>query len=163
MMKNYKWILLLLNLGLLLSYLNYSVFKKEETLKNGTLLLFELAPVDPRSLMQGDYMILQYKITENWISENTPRQGYCIVKKDKNKIAQKIRLQSEQIPLNDDEYAIKYNASNPSNISIGAESYFFQEGEAEKFSNAKYGALMVDKKGNSLLIGLYDTNLKKIE
>ena len=64
-MKKYKWIIILLNLVLLLIYFNYSVVKKEELLKNAQFVLFELAPVDPRSLIQGDYMTLRYKILDN--------------------------------------------------------------------------------------------------
>ncbi len=48
-----------LNLLLVLVAFNYSVYTKEKTLEAGTLVLLELAPVDPRSLMQGDYMVLK--------------------------------------------------------------------------------------------------------
>ncbi|MEC3963921.1 hypothetical protein [Flagellimonas halotolerans] len=48
-------------------------------------------------------------------------------------------------------------------IHIGAASCFFQEGEAEKCENAKYGGLKIDAEGNSIFIGLYDDTLKKIE
>ncbi|MFX7329222.1 GDYXXLXY domain-containing protein, partial [Acinetobacter baumannii] len=34
--------------------------QKEMLLKEGQLVLLPLAPVDPRSLMQGDYMALRY-------------------------------------------------------------------------------------------------------
>ena len=47
-------------------------------------------------------------------------------------------------------------------INIGAESYFFQEGDAEKFEKAVYGGLRVDNKGNSVLVGLFDENKKQI-
>ena len=52
----------------------------------------------------------------------------------------------------------KYNG-----VIIGAESYFFEEGQAELFEKACYGGLMVDKNGNSILIGLYDENFEKIK
>ena len=68
-MKKYKWIIILLNLILLMVYFIHSIVKKEELLKDGQLVLFELAPVDPRSLMQGDYMTLRYKISEDIHSE----------------------------------------------------------------------------------------------
>ena len=55
-MKKYSRILIIANLILLLGYFNWSVYKKEQTLKDGQLILLQLAPVDPRSLMQGDYM-----------------------------------------------------------------------------------------------------------
>ena len=63
-MKKYKWAIIVVNLILLLAYFNYSVFQKERILKDGKLILLELAPVDPRSLMQGDYMELWYKISD---------------------------------------------------------------------------------------------------
>ena len=55
-MKKYSSILIIANLVLLLVYFNWSVYQKEQTLKEGQLVLLQLAPVDPRSLMQGDYM-----------------------------------------------------------------------------------------------------------
>jgi uncharacterized membrane-anchored protein len=33
---------------------NYGIFQKEEIKANGEIVLLELAPVDPRSLIQGD-------------------------------------------------------------------------------------------------------------
>ena len=57
-MKKYSRILIIVNLILLLGYFNWSVYQKEQTLKDGQLVLLQLAPVDPRSLMQGDYMRL---------------------------------------------------------------------------------------------------------
>ena len=60
-MKKYSRILIIANLILLLGYFNWSVYKKEQTLKDGQLILLQLAPVDPRSLMQGDYMRLRWQ------------------------------------------------------------------------------------------------------
>ena len=60
-MKKQSRILIITNLLLLLGYLNWSIYQKEQTLRDGQLVLFELAPVDPRSLMQGDYMSLRYR------------------------------------------------------------------------------------------------------
>lgn len=162
-MKKYKWILILLNLMLLLVYFNHSVVKKEELLKDGQLVLLELAPVDPRSLMQGDYMTLRYKISENIHSENIPKRGYCVVFLDSSGIAHKIRFQKDLIPLNEGEYLIEYTSPDSWNVNIGAESFFFQEGKAEHYEKAKFGGVKIDKNGNSLLIGLYNEQLQKIE
>ncbi|WP_351125065.1 GDYXXLXY domain-containing protein, partial [Shewanella sp. T24-MNA-CIBAN-0130] len=46
----------------ILAGINYKIFQQEQLLANGEIILFELAPVDPRSLMQGDYMALNYDI-----------------------------------------------------------------------------------------------------
>lgn len=162
-MKKYKWIIILLNLALLLVYFNQSIVKKEELLKDGQLVLLELAPVDPRSLMQGDYMRLRYKISEELHSENIQKRGYCVVRLDSSGVANRIRFQKDLTPLNEGEFFIEYTSPNQWNVNIGAESYFFQEGQAEKYENAKYGGVKIDKNGNSILIGLYDEHQKKIE
>jgi len=161
-MKKYKWIIILLNLVLLLIYFNYSIAKKEELLKEGQLILLELAPVDPRSLMQGDYMTLRYKISENIDEENMPKRGYCVVVLDKDGKANKVRFQKNLTPLNKGEYLIEYTSSDNWNVNIGAENFFFQEGLAKKYEKAKYGGVKIDKSGNSILVGLYDEQLRKI-
>jgi len=160
-MKKYKWLIILLNLILLLGYFNYSVIKKEDLLKNGRLILLELAPVDPRSLMQGDYMSLRYAIANTIGAEGILKRGYCVVTLDKNGVAHKVRFQENKTPLKAGEYLINYT-SDDWNVNIGAESFFFQEGHAKKYEAAAYGGIKIDGNGNSLLIGLYDKNLKKI-
>jgi uncharacterized membrane-anchored protein len=141
---------------------NKSIFEKEKILSEGKLVLLKLAPVDPRSLMQGDYMRLNYDFSRNISSDSIPKRGYCIIKLDKDGIGTKIRFQNDITPINEGEYAIVYTASNW-RINIGAESYFFEEGQAHKYEVAKYGGMKIDNNGNNILIGLYDENLKKIE
>ncbi|MBK8635115.1 MAG: GDYXXLXY domain-containing protein [Saprospiraceae bacterium] len=161
-MKKYKWPIILANLLILLIYFNTSIFNKEKMLDEGKLLLLELAPVDPRSLMQGDYMSLNYAISTGVAVDSISKRGYCVVKLDSLGVAQRLRIQPEKTPLNDDEWLIAYHNS-AWNMNIGAESYFFQEGTADKYAEAKYGGIKVDGQGNSLLIGLYGENLKPIE
>jgi uncharacterized membrane-anchored protein len=162
-MKKYKWIIILINLIILLGLFNNSILQKEELLTDGQLVLLELAPVDPRSLMQGDYMRLRYAISDNINSDSISKRGFCVVKLEENGIAKKVRIQENKTPINDNEFLIEYTSKKWRNVNIGAESYFFQEGEADKYENAKYGGIKVDSQGNSLLIGLYDENLKRIE
>lgn len=162
-MKKYKWIIILLNLALLLVYFNHSIAKKEELLKDGQLVLLELAPIDPRSLIQGDYMALRYKISEDIHSENIPKRGYCVVRLDSSGVANKIRFQKDLTPLNEGEHLVEYTSPDKWNVNIGAESFFFQEGQAVKYEKAKYGGVKIDKNGNSLLFGLYDEQQQKID
>lgn len=162
-MKKYKWIIILINLIILLGLFNNSIFQKEALLSDGQLVLLELAPVDPRSLMQGDYMRLRYAISENIDYDSISKRGFCVVKVEENRIAKKVRIQENKTPINDSEILIEYTSKGWRGINIGAESYFFQEGEADKYENAKYGGIKVDNQGNSLLIGLYDENRNKIE
>ncbi|MCF6297318.1 MAG: GDYXXLXY domain-containing protein, partial [Flavobacteriaceae bacterium] len=91
------------------------------------------------------------------------KRGFCVVKLEGNGIAKKVRIQESKTPINSNEYLIEYTSKQERGINIGAESFFFQEGEAEKYENAKYGGIKVDNQGNSILIGLFDENRKKIE
>lgn len=152
-------------------FITYAVIKNEKILANGQLVLLELAPVDPRSLMQGDYMDLRYKITElqefnepqiKPQIEILPKKGYFVIVLDSNNIAKKVRIQPIKNPLNNGEYLLKYHKNNYQ-IYLGTESYFFQEGTAEKYEKAKYGALKIDKNGNAILEGLYNKELVKLE
>ena len=163
-MKKLSIVLILINLLLLAGYFIYAVNTKEQILKNGKLVLLKLAPVDPRSLMQGDYMVLNYEINQK-TPDNAPQKGYVMLSKNESGDYKATKFQNylpkdtlSGIPV---EY-IKVNNWNQ-RIRIGAESYFFQEGNAEKFENAVYGGLKIDANGNSVLIGLYDENKKLIE
>lgn len=165
MIKKYKWILIIVNTILIFGLFIQSVFKKETTLEHGQTILFELAPVDPRSLMQGDYMTLRYQVSEQFnisYNDSIPVRGYLIFKVNKDNVATGIRLQPTSKHLGKEELAIQYFISNY-DLNIGSGSYFFQEGEAEKYNNAKYGAVKLDDKGNSILIGLCDEHLKLIK
>lgn len=108
-------------------------------------------------------MRLNYAISNTTRNDSISKRGFCVVKLDSIGVAQKVRIQEQKTPLNDEEFLINYTSRKWRGINIGAESYFFQEGEVLKFDKAKYGGLKVDSNGNSLLIGLYDENRQQIE
>lgn len=162
-MKKYKNWIIGANLLAIIVYFTFTIIQKEKTLKDGKLILLELAPVDPRSLMQGDYMRLRYSIADSITPTEPPPRGYVVVRLNAEGIAKGIRIQNNNTPLNKDEILIKYTMSNRNSLNIGAESFFFQEGHATKYEQAKFGGIRVDNKGNSLLIGLYDESEKIIK
>lgn len=155
-MEGTKWIILL-NVVLLVGYLGYALYDKEKILKDGELVLLELAPVDPRSLMQGDYMRLNYAMGNQLSRQDIPKRGFCVVALSSDHVAEPIRWQGNLTPLHEGERLIRYSFTSRGEMKIGAESYFFQEGKGEPFEKAKYGGLRVDAEGNSLLVGLYDS------
>jgi uncharacterized membrane-anchored protein len=161
-MKKYRWMIILLNLILILGYFSFAVVRKEKLLSDGKLILLELAPKDPRSLLQGYYMQLNYKMTRDLPYNDIPKRGYCVVNILPNGVGEKVRLQKGRTPLSDNEWLIEYT-NDKMRLNIGAESYFFQEGDTAKFEKAKYGGVKVDKDGNSLLVGLFDEQLRQIK
>lgn len=149
------------NLLLLLLFVNRSVVQKEQTLSRGTLILMELAPVDPRSLMQGDYMDLRYAAANRLPGPLPAARGFMVVTVDGHGAATPVRLQLDRTPLKAGEHLIRYFSNNET-IRIGAESYFFQEGRAERFARSRFGGLRVDSRGNNVLVGLYDSSYRYI-
>ena len=165
-MKNSRNIFIFVNLVILIAYFNWSIHAKEQTIDHGRLVLLELAPVDPRSLMQGDYMRLNYKINEVSDSLKLEKRGFCILTINANGSGSRTRFQQNLLQLKKDEIGVKYFSNDTrfgNSIHVGAESFFFEEGQGKKYEQAKYGGIKVDQEGNSVLIGLYDQNLKLIK
>ena len=55
--------LFILVLALQCAWVLYTVAVQESALRAGTVILLETRPVDPRDLLRGDYVILNYKIS----------------------------------------------------------------------------------------------------
>jgi uncharacterized membrane-anchored protein len=144
---------------LVLAAANYTIYQRQQVLDNGQPLLLELRPVDPRSLMQGDYMVLRY--AESLFpprAERTdlPARGALIVQLDANNVATFARV-DDGGELAGNEARLRYKqVDSDGDIRLGAESFFFQEGRAAEFDAARYGVLHVDSDGNSVLVGLAD-------
>ena len=149
-------------LVLILLAVNGMIISKEHVLKNGESLLLKLVPVDPRSLMQGDYMILRYELADvmNHSLVKIPREGAAVVKIDNDKVATYSGIFEGQV-LQEDERIIRFTLRG-GNIRFGAESYFFQEGHGQFYNKAKYGELKVRSDGSTVLAGLCDSDKKRI-
>lgn len=146
----------------ILVVINFLIMQKEEHLVNGERVLLELAPVDPRSLMQGDYMRLDFAIKDDihsaWKEENktvpSPHDGFVIVERDQDNVATFLRL--SQVSNHDQgEIALQYRVRHD-RIQFGTNAFFFQEGDAKVFEESKYGHFRVNEDGELLLTSMYD-------
>jgi uncharacterized membrane-anchored protein len=144
-----------------LATVNFEIYKKEELLTKGTTILLELAPVDPRSLIQGDYMVLRYKIARLQALYEAKNEGYLVIERDANQIAQFKGIYDNKSPLESGMLLLRFRTRG-SEIRLGAESFFFQEGHAKYYENARYGELKVAPSGESVLVGLRDAELKPL-
>lgn len=136
----------------ILAFFIHSVIQKERIIKYGVTVYLELAPVDPRSLMQGDYMQLYYKYRD--YPDSLPKRCYFILSQDANGVGQFVRFQNSNEPLSEGELAILCYRNADEWMSIGADSYFFEEGTAALYEEARYGVLKVGANGKQVLIGL---------
>jgi uncharacterized membrane-anchored protein len=158
-MKRVGTWLVVAGLLLVLGVTNYNIWKKEQVLESGHQVMLELRPVDPRSLMQGDYMILRYSadtFPDAETMKSLPRKGTIVISVDASGVGKFARL-DDGTPLARDDTRLQYKyLVNTGELRLGAESYFFQEGHADVYANAKYGVLRVDESGASVLVGLAD-------
>jgi uncharacterized membrane-anchored protein len=138
------------------------IHKKEMTMASGRVMLLELAPLDPRSLMQGDYMELRYKEAQAIHQESKGgRDGHLVMSVDESGVASFQRVHAAGRPLAPGEHLLRFRRRGKG-IRLGAESFFFQEGHAKYYNGAKYGELRVDDAGNSVLVGLRGQDLERL-
>jgi uncharacterized membrane-anchored protein len=138
---------------LVLGVVNYSIFAKEVIRSHGERVLLELAPVDPRSLMQGDYMALRFTLASQIRAETG---GTVPVLLDDNRVA---RLDPESRP---ESLRLRYRIRQ-GRVWLGTNAYFFEEGDAERFANARYGEFRVDRDtGEAVLVGMIGPDFRAL-
>jgi uncharacterized membrane-anchored protein len=140
------------------------VADKERVLASGQPVYLELEPRDPRSLMQGDYMVLRYAMEADVLARNPPRgKGTLVVALDPRGVATLARLDDGQ-PLAGREQRLRFRhvPGRDPQVRIGAESFFFEEGTADRYDDARYGKLIVDPSGRSVLVGLAGADLRPL-
>ncbi|MBM3617492.1 MAG: GDYXXLXY domain-containing protein [Alphaproteobacteria bacterium] len=152
-------IVFLLGLGVFAG-LNYAIYEKEAVLAHGETMLVELAPVDPRSLMQGDYMRLGFALTRDLKAPKEHANSHVVLQKDAEGIARFIRF-DDGTPLTAGQMKLPYHARHGS-ITLRPDSFLFQEGLRERYQAAKYGIFAYDAKGKAVLAGLADGEKKPI-
>ena len=186
MSNNIKKILLIVNITILFVITGFSAMKEESYKKSENYFYLELTPVDPRSFLQGDYMTLNYDITdkvsdfiynnrtyiyegenENEVEEirelrklADAKKAYIAVRLDENKVAKFVKVTKEKTDEKDLLF-IAYKTDG-FNVDINANSYLFQEGTGDKYQNARYSKVVLV--GNNLrLIDLRDKDFKEIK
>jgi uncharacterized membrane-anchored protein len=139
--------------ALVLVVTNVLIIQKERLLALPQIILLELAPVDPRSLVQGDYLALAYAIARAVPVTNLPADGQLVVTVGADNVARYLRVYAPPSPLAPGELLLRYRIRD-GRLHIGSETFFFQEGTAAAYEKARYAELRVDSSGESLIVGL---------
>lgn len=163
----------LLSLIAVLMLVNWSIAGKEKHLAQGTVVYLELAPVDPRSLMQGDYMALRFRLADDvyrdlpkaedshrWRREVHAADGYMVVSLDEQDVAHYQGLHKGEA-LKGNELLMRYRIRNGS-VKFATNAFFFQEGHEPIYRDARYGRFRVDPAGELLLVAMHDQELKEL-
>lgn len=171
-MSKLKLFIISANMVLVLLFFGFNIVKNEKVLSEGETVLLELRPVDPRSLMQGDYMTLHYEVCNHIYGLEAELNKFCVVQLDDDRVAHFVSLTNDAaVALREDELLLRYSLEKNSwggkFYTIGSDSYFFQEGTAIKYETAKYGMLKVVTKGEMIgtcsLVGLCDADKNLIK
>lgn len=140
-----------------LAIVNFGIHQREQLLTQGRVVLLELAPVDPRSLMQGDYMRLNFALADQAFPSGRRQplaDGRIVAALDARGVG-RFRRFADGRPLARDEIALRYRVrSGQPNFATNA--YFFEEGQAHAYESAAYGEFRVGPDGDMILTGLRD-------
>lgn len=139
---------------------NIGIYRNEQVLASGRSVLLELAPVDPRSLMQGDYMALRFRAADA-LRDQTDREwmdGRAIIGVDSTGVGT-FRRVDDGTPLTPDELAIRYRLRDGA-VKFATNAFFFQEGDGDYYANARFGEFRVSQDGTALLIAVRGEKLE---
>jgi uncharacterized membrane-anchored protein len=139
---------------------NAMIASKEAAIRTGETMYLELAPRDPRSLMQGDYMALDYQVERSaFQGRGADRRGKLVVRLEENRVARFVRFHAGE-KLAPGEHLLRYRRAG-GGIEVGANAFFFQEGHADFYGRARYGEYKVAKTGESVLVALRNADFTK--
>ena len=159
-----KKIPIVLVILLQLLFIGNQYIQNENVLANGELIKLELEPLDPRSLLQGDYVILQYDISQ--ISELTDRfqpgeKIKLVLSLDENGVYNYSGYYEYKGEFNqayepsDEDVLINAKANGWDSFIYGIESYFIEEGTGREVEeNATIAFVRVATNGNAMLVEL---------
>ncbi len=165
-------VIAVLSLTLVLGLINWSIAQKESHLATGKLVFVALAPVDPRSLMQGDYMALRFALSQgiydaspkveggHWRRNVDASDGYVVVSLDEKNITSYVRIHDGEELLKN-ELLMFYRVRNGT-VKFATNSFFFQEGHAKRYESAKYGGFRVNDKSKLLLVSMHGEGLETL-
>jgi hypothetical protein len=150
-------------LVLTLAVANVGIWQKEDVIRHGKPVFVELAPVDPRSLMQGDYMALDFRVPRDGFFESTLswQRPVALAEIDSSGVARLVRIEGPGAVPGPNELRIELTPKR-GRWTVVTDAYFFREGEGERFAQAKYGEFRVLPDGKALLVGLASADRQPI-
>lgn len=159
--------LLVLCVALVLGLCAKTVRSYEQLLASGKVVFLALAPVDPRSLMQGDYMQLHYALDDdinapNRSDEPPPAYAYLTLNDQHQATALTLGSDVNAAPAGTVAVRLRPFASRWNGRSLSATEFFFQEGQAAQFEQARWAEIVVRADGVNLLKGLRNGNMQAL-
>ena len=146
-----------------LGLVDRTILARERHLRDGRTIFLELAPIDPRSLMQGDYMALRFMVESAAVGADRDRQsadGHIVVKLGERGVGKVVRRDAGE-PLAADEARLRYRVRE-GKVKFATNAFFFQEGTAKYYERARYGEFRVAPNGDLLLTHMIGANFERL-
>lgn len=144
---------------LVLGAVNLAIAGKERVIRDGETVYIELAPVDPRSLMQGDYMALRFRLADDIETARTGSALPATARRAPLALDER-RVATLAAGAADAQIAFKIRQNG---VWLGTNAYFFAEGSAERYERGRYGVFRLRREdGEAVLVGLADENLNEL-
>lgn len=159
------WTALLLLAGTLLAVglVQLDVRGKERLIAQGERVYVALAPVDPRSLMQGDYMALAFDLAaaSAALQDADARTAHVAVTLDARGVATVRRALGPHERLAADERRLPVQRKAGRWV-VASDAFYFPEGWGAPLRQARFGEFRVLPDGRALLVGLADAQLRPV-
>lgn len=156
--RRLQWAGLVVGAVLALGLVNWDVRGKEQVIAQGQRILVPLIPVDPRSLMQGDYMALNFALPfemREKLKDIVSASQLVRASVDDQGVATILGLLTATEPLQQGELALPLKRLKGQWVLV-TDAYFFPEGQGRHFEQTRYGDFRVLPDGRALLVGLAD-------
>lgn len=160
-----------------LAGVNWTIVQRERLVSSGRVVLLELAPVDPRSLMQGDYMALRFAIAREAFhaidadgrmtpghGEDGARDGWIVADLDEHGVAHFGRFADRaagRATAGPSQILLRYRVRD-GQPKFATNAFFFEEGQADRYASARYGEFRVAPDGEMILTDLRDGTRQRL-
>jgi len=147
-----------------LAVINVAIAQKEALIGEGQPVFIALVPADPRSLMQGDFMRLNFALPSDLNGRDNPlltdQRPIAVAQLDDRRVARLLRMHADE-PLAANELLIELTPKN-GRWTVVTDAWFFKEGDAQRWAPARFGEFRVKPDGQALLVGLRGEGLAKL-
>ncbi len=147
-----------------LGVVNLGIWRNEGLIALGQTLYVELAPLDPRSLMQGDYMRLNFRVpaeVQRALGPPGTSSRLAVARRDGRGVATLLRPAGAHEALAQGELLVELTPK-AGRWMLASDAWYFQEGDAQRWEPARYGEFRVLPNGRALLVGLADADLRPL-
>lgn len=140
-----------------------TAWQKEQLLQNGEVAALELVPLDPRSLLQGDYVQLSYQIQTDYrdyyyAKPADPIDGSLevVLKKSDKTINYNgkqvfVYEAAEFVPSGTKDHLFLRGKSRHGTLALGIESFFIPENTGSEWEEKSYAIVRIAKNGDAVL------------